>query len=133
MTTHQNPIIEGDLSDEQRSNAAARHDADPGPVPDERPSEDVKRARIIAAIHSIAAWLAAHPEVPIPTDLTFNARAINTDHIHHVAHATAAREYQLDDSNMPGVRHHYAEINLGRPEGISARYVLSTTTHDGPR
>lgn len=111
---------------------------DPGPVP--TPSEwdrlIAQRVRAIAALHAAAQWLADHPEVPVPQEITMFARPPypygSTDD------ARVAAVDRLHEQH-PGQRyaigeHEYAKIPLGseNTHGVGITYVLSTTRTEGP-
>jgi hypothetical protein len=64
-------------------------DTDPGPVPAERPTP-APRATVIATIHALADWLAAHPEIPAPTQVTLKHTISADDEADEATRAAAA-------------------------------------------
>jgi hypothetical protein len=86
-------------------------------VPEQREQQGRARARAIAAIHAYANWLAAHPEVPLPTDLT------GSQHIHGD-----------DDERRAKVRGYAARVGCELVEyqgHLYAKQVLATMECNG--
>lgn len=85
---------------------------------------DAARTRAIAAIHAFAAYLAAHPDQPLPQSFTGNVHAEGTPAQCNKAVYDFATKHDLRICQRPNIA--YADLHLFRQETDGIDIVLTT-------